>query len=120
MLGFIEKIKLFSAVEEGYVLHVGVHARLQYHAWVHICVRINHLSPPPSLPGGFWRLSREPHQPSPFDGDVRDSWLLKAVCFHYASTVARWSFITATCTVSTFGPEEKERILRRERVFFWH
>lgn len=51
-------------MEEVYVLHVGAHARLQHYARVHICVRINHLSPPLWLPGGFWRLSREPHQPS--------------------------------------------------------
>lgn len=68
------KLELFLELWGGVcVFHVGAHAQLEYiHAWVCICVRINHLSPPPSLPvvyGG----SAGSHISLPFDGDTHDS-----------------------------------------------
>lgn len=41
----------------------------------------------------------------------------EAVCFHYASSSARCSCITASCNAGKFGPEREERISRGE--FFW-
>lgn len=82
-----------------------------------VCVCINQLSPPPSLPVVYGSPVGS-HISLPFDGDTHDSWLLGAVCFHYASSSARCSFITVTCNASTFGPEWEERISRGE--VFWH
>lgn len=55
---------------------------------VHICMCINQLSPPPSLPVVYGSPAGS-HIGLLFDGDTHDSWLFETVCFHYASSSAR-------------------------------
>lgn len=87
-----------------------------YARWL-ICVCINQLSPPPSLPVVYGSAAGRHISLPPFDGDTNDSWLLEAVCFHYASSSTRCSCITVSCKASKFWAEMRGKNFKRRVVF---